>query len=322
MIDDDLDRVWNILGGPVRYFAKSHGRIQGGTCKTLGSLRRVVENLKNWDFYVTLNPSQGLGVKASSSDITHWRRILIDIDPVAPDASPSLAAGYTLGSLIKFLPNSATSFITTIDSGRGHQLWVEIEETLIQGRAHARRIEGAISSLYHSINHCVGGCRIDPSCSDLSRVARCPGTVNQKTGQLATILRRYSSWPLTGLPAKVILTAFPEETERPTKKLLKFSLKIGDLLPYLSQRAANYLTEGVGSPGRHSAAYAAAKSLQELGVAEENAEKMVQMGGRLCRPPLSETETLRATKNAYQKEKEIGDKFMSRYPNALKELSE
>ena len=306
-IHGDLTRVWEIIAreryGSMRYFAKSHDRIQGGICNTLTSFWRVVENLSNWDFYVTLNPSKGLGVKASSSVITHWERILIDIDPVATDASPALAAGHTLGNILKNFPNiDWAKAVTVIDSGRGHQIWIEVESTPIKGREHAQRIEQVMSSLFHRINHSFGGCRIDPSCSDLSRVARCPGTVNQKTGARATIMHRYSTWPLTPIPAAAILAAFPDEPPL-SKGAPMASLKIGDLLPHLSQRAANFLTEGVGSPGRHAAAYAAAASLRDLGVGEKDATPMVVTGGRLCRPPMNEEESIRPVRNAYQKEK-------------------
>jgi hypothetical protein len=57
----------------------------------------------------------------------------------------------------------------------------------------------------------------------------------------------------------------------------------------------------VASPGRHAAAFAAAASLAELKTPQAQAAEWVAEGGALCNPPLSKSESYRATRNAYQK---------------------
>lgn len=296
--DENLLRVWELLH-PIRYFAKSQGALHGGWCKTYRSFARTVQNLVNWDFYVTLNPSMGLGVKAKSAEVSHWSRILIDIDPVTPDALPPYACGLVCGLLMRRFDDIGSS-MTVIDSGRGYQVWIELEPLPIASREQARRIERSISKLYQSVAPEGGGCRIDTSCSDLGRVARCPGTLNTKSGRLAEILTRYSAWPLTPFSPRRILDAFPPEEDLHTPIVGPVPHK--GIIPYLSERAANFFTDGVTEPGRHAAAYALAASLRELGVPREEALSMVVSGGSLCRPPLSDMECARATRNAYEKE--------------------
>lgn len=297
----NLHQVWSLLGGPVRYFAKSSPLVQGGVCKTVTSLQRAVTNLPNWDFYVTLNPSQGLGVKAKSSDITHWSRVLIDIDPVTPFAVPPYACGLVCGQLLQLIP-AVSRAMTVIDSGRGYQIWLAIEPLAIEGRTHAQFIERGMAHLLRLLDGPdMAGCRVDPSCSDLARVARCPGTVNQKTGRTAEILWRYSLAPehLTPLPAEAILSLAPPHNPSELKPIEHKSLT--QLLPYLGQRVATFLTEGVGTPGRHSASYAASASLRELGVPEPEARELVRKGASYCRPQLTREDVDRTVRTAYQK---------------------
>jgi len=299
-----LEAVWDLLGGPIRFFAKSNQLVEGGRCDTLASFTRTANNLRNWDFYVTLNPSTfSRRIKASSADITHWRRILIDIDPVTKEAKEDphealLAGGMVASHISEIIPGSLKA-LSVISSGRGCQMWLEIEPTKIESNEHRQRIERATSHFLRLIDTHECGCRVDPSCSDLSRVARCPGTTNQKNGGLAYFI--YPTVGLTPIPAEAILSLAPNEPIVEHESPQSFT-GLAQMLPHIGQRPATFLTEGVSTPGRHSAAYAASASLRELGIPESQAVALVIAGGSYCRPILRPLEISRIVAKAYEKE--------------------
>jgi len=291
--------IWRMCHGQagLRYFAKQGGRKSGGLVQSPDQLAALLTNT-GWDLYVHINPTvmQRASVKASAREVTHLTNILLDIDLVSPCADADAALDCALSELDALVKGSRHA-ATIVHSGRGRQAWIAFTPLVLEPESRTQ-VERATSALFRRLPTGQWGCRIDYSCSDVSRVARLPGSINQKTQTQATVLVKGSA---TLEPAQLL--AFdpgpPPEVTVPTH--IKSATALGYVLPYASARAAKYLTDGVESPGRHAAAFAAAASLADLSIPEDVAATWVAEGGALCRPRLSAGESYRATRNAYQK---------------------
>jgi hypothetical protein len=251
--------------------------------------------------YVHLNPSvaRQFSPKANASDVTHFTNLLVDIDPLSADAEPRKALDAATTALEAILPGS-TEASSVVYSGRGFQVWVHFEKQDLHSCPDLRyRVNRATHALLTLVGRRTGSafdCRVDTSCSDLSRVARLPGSVNQKTGQLASYLREDYTRLLDIGSLLVFDSGPPVRTDAPK---LPPGSPVGFVLPHLTLKAATFLTEGVDSPGRHASAYAAAASLREAGIELETAAEWVVRGGKRCDPPLPPSECIAATRCAY-----------------------
>ena len=292
--------VWELCHGQssLRYFAKRKGEVAGGCITTPRQLETLRSNT-GWDLYVHINPSV-IGkcvTKASSADVTHLTNILIDIDPVSPGAVPFAAMAATLKRLGELTFPGAEKCVSIINSGRGVQGWLRLAPPLELTPELRSVCERATARFLALLDTGQYGCRVDTSCSDLCRVARLPGSVNQKSQQFAGFFSSATEF----FPVDSLL-AFdpgpPDERDRPD---MSERTILGLVLPHVSYRAYIFLTDGVSSPGRHAAAYAAAASLRDLNVREEVAAEWVADAAKLCSPPLSKSEAIRTTRNAYSK---------------------
>jgi hypothetical protein len=295
-----LDRLRKLLGSndlPPRYFAIKDGQRAGGLVTNDGALRSLLTNTGH-NLYVHLNPSvaRQFSPKANASDVTHFTNLLVDIDPLSADAEPRKALDAATTALETLLPGS-TEASSVVYSGRGFQIWVHFAGQDLRGNQELRHsVHRATSALLGMVDCGTFGCRVDTSCSDLSRVARLPGSVNQKTGQLASYLREDYTRLLDIGSLLVFDSGPPVRTDAPK---LPPGSPVGFVLPHLTLKAATFLTEGVDSPGRHASAYAAAASLREAGIELETAAEWVVRGGKRCDPPLPPSECIAATRCAY-----------------------
>jgi hypothetical protein len=139
--------------------------------------------------------------------------------------------------------------------------------------------------------------RLDSSCSDLPRLVRLPGTINTKTGRLAQFLgvgepdqRIHSE-----LLRRFGLSSPSGHIPRPTAGDWRRNYHL------LTGRAKRFLALGWEEPGRHSAAFATAASLAEIGVGEEDIERLVLRGASRSIPPLEEYEAKRCIRNALER---------------------
>lgn len=283
----------------IRFFAKSEFQRLGGSIPSPRALASLLSN-ETWDLYIHLNPSDSprYTPKASSSEITHLTNILLDLDPVMSSASLSDAIDSALRQGDELLKGSGNA-ATIVYSGRGMQAWIPIEPTLLSLPDQRLSIERATNAFLRRIDVSEYGCRIDTSCSDLARVARLPGSTNQKSKTHATLVKEGSG---ERIPVGELLKLDPGESRKIRSQLNeKTRTYFPFILPHLTARAVTFLTQGVTSPGRHAAAYAAARSLYELSVPFETAETWVIKGGSLCDPPLSPSDSARALRNAYSK---------------------
>jgi hypothetical protein len=267
----------------------------GGLVQSPRQLSTLLSNT-DWDLYVHINPTdmRRASPKASAREVTHLTNILLDIDLVSLDADPDAALDCALTEL-DLLAKGSRSATTLVHSGRGRQAWVSFHPLELSLPSLRHEVERATSALFRQLPTGQWGCRIDYSCSDVSRVARLPGSINQKTQTPAFVLSKGST-----LCDPSLLLRF-DPGPPPAVELPPSPRALGYVLPYVTARAARFFTSGVESPGRHAAAFAAAASLAELNIPFDTAVDWVAEGGALCNPRLSALEAHRATRNAYQK---------------------
>lgn len=297
---NDFQKVWQLLArnDSIRYFSKHQDRILAGVANSVAKLNAIVSLNPEWNWYITLNPTRArASLKARSLDVTEWRFILIDIDPLG-QGDPEAALNFLLDK------HQLRSYCAILNSGRGWQAWVSLRPMLLSsesdsgytsGRASRSHVESVTKAWLHSLGDPGFRCKVDTSCSDLARVARLPGTTNHKTGRPATLV----AMPSDEMDTSQLLDMYPPP-ERISHAAVG-GLSLPRLLPYLTETASHFLCEGVREPGRHATAYAAARSLYEAGIPPERALDLIQVGASLCNPPLPIRDAARAVRNAYSK---------------------
>lgn len=235
-------------------------------------------------------------MRHSAGEVSHWSYFLIDMDPVTgSNCEATLEKADPMKALMRairlFGQWTETNFRVSgylcpliIDSGRGTQAWIRLEDVWLPGpemRSLARRVNGYWLKRLDEECGLYAGCRIDTSVSDLPRMMRCPGTFNLKTGQMARIAH-WSNMVYRGLASRM--------TERvPSQVLVDPDPPVGVaagqpwqmVFAHLTRMAQNYLTFGQEEPGRHKVMWHTSKKLQELGVTREEARKAIRHANKL-----------------------------------------
>ncbi len=299
--------LWDVLPHPttehvVRTYWREGDQRGGDYARTEGELERFRRAMTGRNAYVAPNPTKHtIGDRHSAADVTHWSFLLVDIDPVMPDPNPFAVSKEVLNLMrhwVGYNPSVAEPVI--IDSGRGCQLWFRLEDihlyenvcplpgegliprdgvSLVTERKTARKTMGYwLNRLAESIGES-HGCKIDTSTSDLPRLMRMPGTVNQKTGRLANFLS-LGTGPIIGLAERLV-----QETPAGVyveREILgapgrSWQAAFGEL----TRRAQTYLTSGWTEPGRHVVMWHTAKCLAEQGCDVEEARKALVYGNSL-----------------------------------------
>lgn len=296
--------MWDLLPQPPHFFLKSDKRVVGGIVQSPNTFEKIMSTHSGkMNCYVGINKASRAVVKACREDIIEWNHVLIDIDPGEGRTLNGVVfdCGYVEGALMRHWPESQGAAIA-LYTGRGSQIWLKLRPMPLTSIPERAQVESATAAFLRALaakvpeTPSVFGSHIDFSCSDLARVARCPGTINLRTNAYANLLHVAHE----AMDPAVILAHLPKDAL--PSHATPASSKLSDLLPFLSARAAKFLTEGVGYPGRHSAAYAAARSLLELGQTPERVRALVIIGGTLCRPMLSSEDCSYATETALRKD--------------------
>lgn len=290
-----MDEVWRILPlppGTYRYvFAKAGTVVEGTWVRNAVGLQAFANRHAHSNCYITLNPAGSPNlVRPSAKDITHVQAILIDIDPIEPSAQPGEAL-WEAQDLLQDMGLDRWA-MSVVDSGRGIQIWIHVRPMVADPilAATARNFVLKVSERFGQRH----GCVIDSSCTDLARLARLPGTVNQKTKEtsfIAVIGEEQSAkflFPFQDLepvsscpPPPGLRTTWPQA------------------VMYLTHTASEFIQHGVEQTRRHKACFATAKSLKEAGVPEEIGIEWILKGSERCDPPLESTEALRILKKVY-----------------------
>lgn len=249
------------------------------TPETMKRLEKLNED--GWDLYFIPNQvrSSFVGVKPADRDIVVYSNFVVDYDPTVPGTHFDISNTP--------IPEPCFVFLYT---GNGYQLHYRLAPNAFSVPEIRSRVAAHIRTI-----SCPPGYRIDTSTTDASRMVRMPGSINWKTGVRGwAILMATSAYYPVPPPAP----ALPE-----TEQLTNVDLtNLSAIVTRLTGRAERFLLRGVNSKveGRHSAAYAAAACLCRLGVRYKEAVELVRAGGALCTPPLEESESERAVKQAYK----------------------
>jgi hypothetical protein len=290
---EHAQQVWELLPlppGTYRHvFAKANDEVVGTWTPGPGALSRFTRLHSDWDCYIQLNPTRSrTSPRPHASDVSHVQAILIDVDPVGVGSTPVEQMMHSLGGL-----GVPADSVSIIDSGRGWQFWLHMEPIAIIG-------EGSCASVVRQFVRTVTrafvseGWRVDTRCSDLARLARLPGTVNQKTGRLATLVQGG-----TPVPSLYLLRLEPDEAFEPVPGSPPEIARWVDVASRLNASAYAFITEGVEEPGRHGACWMTATSLREAGALPALALSLLRIGASRCRPKLPASEVNRPFKQVY-----------------------
>lgn len=315
--DDQVARAWHLVATEdptevVRWAARRGDRIQGSWAQSPIELVQFAHAYSDWDFYIQPNPTRKKhGVRCSGEDISRWRWFLIDIDPVG-DAF--LTADLML-EIVAWAQSAMNSYVGTkvtntwVYSGRGVQIWVPLGSAT---NVHPNPL-AHISPGNGNLRYAIQGAqrywlaRLDSrrpfpeividaaACADLPRLFRCPGTINRKTGEMALIGFGSSVTPNEGLAQKILAWTPEKEKTPPLRPLSQAPLPKGwkapswqSVVAYMTREGADFITYGATEPGRHRACCAAARSLAEQGVEEDDIVRALLVGAEKCRPDMME----------------------------------
>jgi hypothetical protein len=308
-----VELLWKLLPHPtpdhvVRLFARNHDQRFGDFARNPADIVRFIESSPGMNIYVAPNPTLcTTGVRHTANDVTHWSYILLDLDPVEEDALPFEALDEALLWLGEWMGrdlNPVDGRVITLDSGRGAQAWIRLQDIVlvnenetvtpvdgldirdVMTRKTARKAMGYWLKKLADKLGTYQGCRLDSCTSDLPRVMRCPGTVNIKTGRMASLAvateevhRGLAHLLVTGTPPRVFDEPEPGQLAPGAPWTAAFTK--------LTMKAQNYLTKGKEDPGRHETMWHTCKKLEEAGVSRVEARKALHYANNLLGPELA-----------------------------------
>jgi len=248
-------------------------------------------NGEGWDMYFCINQPKPdfVGVKPSDAEIQSYDRFILDFDPLPGEASvPYLSPGN-----IRY----AAWWTWVVYSGRGMQLHCKLAPHNLSVADMRARVRSIFKSILSSAAADMR-CHLDTSTTDASRLVRMPGTVNWRTGERARAATHGG-----GLSYVDWRRYEPDPTPEPPPPLNTEITHLSQVAPRLTRTAINYLTFGV-TQDRHKTCFAAAISLREAGVLEEQAVEWCWKANNLVIEPLrlSARDIQYCVKSAYQKQ--------------------
>lgn len=312
---EQLERLWALLPHPdeqtvVRWFARSGNMKVGDYAADVSELAMAVVAYPDLQFYVQPNPTTvRTGVKCSAKDISHWSWFLVDVDPIGPGPhAPRAAAEEVLASAQEwFGKDFSRRRPLMIDSGRGVQIWIRLDDRLLIDAGDAprgayerpipRRAQAYWLERLNTIIKPEHGCHVDTSCSDLPRVMRCPGTVNQKTGRMAEFIEP-SAHVFAGLADILVNGTPPERLTQPEVVALPEGMPWQVVYPVLTFTARKFIDHGAEEPGRHKTVFATARALFDRGLTMTAVLEACRLGNGRSSDPLPDSEIQRTVGSA------------------------
>lgn len=240
--------------------------------------------------YLVLNPVSPAftGLKPGLDSITTARLLMLDFDPLVPaplEAQLLSAITNTLESL------SGTPLHYPVNSGRGLQVWIPLPENSLTIPEAQLLVKGLVNYLREematSLSEC--GYMLDPSCAELSHLARFPGSINPKTGRRAHFLDARGTEPIS-LSVLDKIKAQPVHVMEPTSLPPTSSPWYTDaILNALGTNNRAFINYGTSSAreSRHVRAWSAAKQLKDSGCDADLAAYLLWQGAEKCEPSLN-----------------------------------
>lgn len=323
---NQIETTWSLFQPPsgcqIAWMSR-RPEIVGGGLDSLAQMRAFADRYRT-DSYFTPNPVvPGFGRRPSAVHVAYVTFVCIDIDPVPGAHAPVRLAdnrplGHSIPRLLEGQNTNGTEAIERrvidhaqdllglelnpdrIDSGRGVQIWLRFEPVPVTTQEEKLRWRAAVGTFLHRLDQAVGlvgNCRIDTSVCDIPRAVRLPGTINTKTGRTAQFT--HVGEPSAGLYSTLLrrfgVLSPQVSIPRPAGGSWRRSYHL------LTWRAKQFLASGAEEPGRHSAAFACARSLAEIGASPEEIERLVLIGASRCSPPLDEWKARRCIRTALER---------------------
>jgi hypothetical protein len=273
---------------PYTWLSASRERIISAWCASPTEIAARIETVpRGFDMYIQLNASRlGWRFRPSAQYVPAIQGVLVDLDPnkdVDHTSMDDLDTAY--GHLLKSSVNRGQ--VTVVDSGRGYQLWVLTQNLPPE---QAPRIATFLRSFPK-----MSSCKVDTACSDLPRLARCPGTLNTRVGERAQFLTigarpKSGDWLRAFPPMAVLPPPEPAPIEGGQNWQVYFSR--------LTTAAQRFILSGAMRGGRHRGAFAAAASMRDAGAPADVALEAVREGASMC--GLDEGSVVSAVRSAYK----------------------
>ncbi|MBI3722713.1 DUF3631 domain-containing protein [bacterium] len=254
---------------------------------------------KGWGRYFCGNPVEpGAVGKVKAKQILAGRVVLFDPDPDAGTSMEDSPASREVAlASADYLDSTVGSRPTVIDSGRGAQGWISTDPAL-PGEEREWLVDHLAAKFRRE------GIKFD-RLTNLDRLMRCPGTINQKTGRTATILKVGSGVPVTSEMLRRLGYA-PSQPKAPT-------VSPPGSTPYSQIRGpspAPAVATGVPQGHKHLTIFREASRLRGLGTTIEEARPVILELAKNCRPPAPEADALA-----------ILDDVWKRYPDGEEKLT-
>lgn len=297
---EDIGRAFKLLSEPtgcVHWTAKSpeHRATAGAYSCSAEKLVEMVQRQAGWDFYLSLNTTQNYrGAKPGFDNITHLGCIGIDIDPFPGQRLRVTEVADELERVTKQLLQADNCHII-IHSGRGVWLWILVQPVAITAAFPVEDADLFVKAVTHYYIESSAKLRelgiIDTASAEISRIARCPGTKNMRSGQLAYIL--LDREPESRISLASLGHLIPPFRERYTQMVQPSDLGLSDtdirsVAPALNLTSRQFLLCGADKAveSRHRRLFSTAKNMQELGIPEDRAAALLALAASRCTPNL------------------------------------
>jgi hypothetical protein len=259
-----------------------------------------------WNAYVQLNPTrQRNGHKALQANVSHFSFLFIDIDRMdGRDGDAWEMAVIQTGLALDAILGEPYIVPAIIHSGRGVQLWVHTPPILLDPESR-RAIRFASGEVLKRLDELTkesfdGLYRIDTGCANLDRLARMPGTINQKSGQPAVLLDPGRSCvDLAGRLCRFSGSPPPAVEFDGGERLEDWRKYVRHKLP---PSVKDFISFGVESPGRRARGFACAAAMRDNGATRSAALDAVWQGFTKSRgaEPLTITDASKVVDSAFR----------------------
>lgn len=303
---NDIERTWKLLAaGPCQKLRWTALRDGGETMNGVAYNHQQLEGVaraseRGWNCYVLLNHAETTAHRRPHADeINEWRYILVDCDPVndtlhQKDVDEIHArAEHLLDRLLD---------VPIIHSGRGIQIWLPIRCPALVWQPAA--VSAATRAFLNQLRPPAGAPVKVDLLGDLARIARLPGSINQRTKVRAQFL--HCPEDPTRIPAEDIMKYLPSNWAAMSAN--QVAEKCWDTLEswrtawsHLTARAQNFLEHGAPAGERHEACWHTVDKLRAFGVSEESARECVEYAAYvLCVPSLESSYVERVFRRVYR----------------------